>query len=78
MYGYDPLHNHNDISMFLTLSSKHGYGLKDIHDRNTKNQGIYILSQRKSFTKNKNSFLNIKIFYESNSIKSSIKSVCVI
>ena len=26
VYGYDPLHNHNEISMFLTLSSKLGFG----------------------------------------------------
>ena len=26
VYGYDPLHKHGEISMFLTLSSKHGFG----------------------------------------------------
>ena len=26
VYGYDPLHKHGEISMFLTLSSKIGFG----------------------------------------------------
>ena len=26
VYGYDPLHKHGEISMFLTLSSKFGFG----------------------------------------------------
>ena len=26
VYGYDPLHKHGEISMFLTLNTKHGFG----------------------------------------------------
>ena len=26
VYGYDPLHNQDEISMFLSLSSKLGFG----------------------------------------------------
>ena len=26
VYGYDPLHKHGEISMFLTFSTKHGFG----------------------------------------------------
>ena len=26
VYGYDPLHKHGEISMFLTLCTKHGFG----------------------------------------------------
>ena len=26
VYGYDPLHKQDEISMFLTLSSKHDFG----------------------------------------------------
>ena len=52
MYGYDPLHIHDEISMFLTLSSKTVL-VKDMYTLNSKNQnGIF---------QNENSFVFFKI-----------------
>ena len=44
MYGYDPLHNQDEISMFLTLSTKHGFGL-NICKWNTENQNDIFLKE---------------------------------
>ena len=44
VYGYDPLHNQDEISMFLTLSSKLGFGLKDVN-MNIKNQTCIFLKE---------------------------------
>ena len=63
MYGYDPLHNQDEISMFLTLSISLVLVERCKHEYQKPNN---ILSQRKIFSK-------LKIFYENN----SIKSVCV-
>ena len=49
MYGYDPLHIYDAISMFLTLSTKMVL-VKPTHILNSKNQTDI--------------FLELKIFYE--------------
>ena len=53
VYGYDPLHNQDEISIFLVLSKKPWFWLKDKYMRNTKNQTC-IFPKWKIFSKLKN------------------------
>ena len=48
MYGYDPLHNQDEISMFLALSSKLDFGQKICKHEN-QNPNMYFVTKKKSF-----------------------------
>ena len=52
MYGYDLLHIHDEISMFLTISTKNGFGLRHVYFEFQKPNRYF--SKWKSFYENTN------------------------